>query len=252
MIKIFAVDLDGCISHPFQTPDWDAISKIREYNHLSKHNPVIPALTISTGRPLPYAEAVAQWLGVYHPIVFESGGGLYHPETNELTWSNSLTEDVFKHIHEIREWVTNEIVPDYSGTILEFTKHTDVGVVSPNYSDIKEIYKRIKDYVEQRYEIFDIHYTEVSVNVILKTCNKGTGVEQIAELLNITTGDMAYMGDGTNDIPALEKVKLPYAPINAREEVKKVAKVISVEATEAVKTAYEEIIEYNRELVLEH
>lgn len=250
MIKIFAVDLDGCISQPFQTPDWDAISKIRELNKLSKHNPVIPALTISTGRPLPYAEAVAQWLGVYHPIVFESGGGFYHPVTNELTWSPQLTDDVFEHIRNIRKWVTEKIVPEYPGTILEFTKHTDVGVVSPDYSEIKEIYRRVRKYVEERYNIFDIHYTEVSVNVILKSSNKGTGIKQIAEMVNISTEEMAYMGDGTNDIPALEKVKLPFAPLNAREEVKKVAKVMEVEATKAVEEAYNTIIEYNRQLAL--
>jgi hypothetical protein len=61
MIRLFVVDLDGCISFPFVTPDWEAINVIRDLNIASKHDPSIPPITICTGRPLPYAEAVAAY-----------------------------------------------------------------------------------------------------------------------------------------------------------------------------------------------
>src|SRR5690625_6841963 len=72
MIKLFVTDLDGCISYPYRTPNWDAIQEIRDLNIASRSNPEIPPLTICTGRPHPYAEAVAQWLDVRLPFVFES------------------------------------------------------------------------------------------------------------------------------------------------------------------------------------
>ncbi len=74
MIKLFITDLDGCIAHPFLSPDWEALSKLKELNRLSKEREEIPALTICSGRPFPYVEAIGQWLGVEAPMIFESGG----------------------------------------------------------------------------------------------------------------------------------------------------------------------------------
>ena len=173
MIKLFITDLDGCLTYPFETPEWELITRLREYNKLSRTDPTVPALTICTGRPQPYVEAVAQWLDIEYPVIFESGGGLYKPRINELHWSPFLTDELIKHLEDIRNYVTREILPDYPHSFLEYSKHTDVGVVSAHYSEIQEIYSCIKKYVVDRYTEFEIHYTEVSCNVIAKACNKG-------------------------------------------------------------------------------
>lgn len=246
MIKLFITDLDGCLTYPFQTPDWDLITRLRDYNKLSRTDPTVPALTICTGRPQPYAEAVAQWLDIEYPVIFESGGGLYKPRVNELRWSPFLTDNMVKHLEHIRTYVTHEILPDYHNCFLEYAKYTDVGVVSAHFSEIQDIYSRIEQYVLERYTEFEIHYTEVSCNVITKACNKGAGVVYLSETTAISTEQMAYIGDGTNDIPALNKVKRPFAPENAREETRKVAEVINQTTTAAVVKAYERVIADNR------
>lgn len=247
MIKLFAVDLDGCLSVPFKTPEWDTFSRIRDLNRISRTDPVIPAITICTGRPFPYAEAVAQWLDIYHPLVFENGGGIYHPVTTRLTWSPNLTEADLLEIRKVRNWVEHEVLPDFPASMIEFTKKTDIGVVSSDVREIDEMYPIISNYIKQNYDIFDIHCTGVSINVILKNCNKGNGLEQLSENTGIPLDAIAFMGDGTNDLPALLKVRLPYAPQNAREEVKKIARVIEKEATNAVLDAYQDIIRLNKE-----
>jgi hydroxymethylpyrimidine pyrophosphatase-like HAD family hydrolase len=87
LIRLFVLDIDGCISHPFKTPDWESISEIRELNIRSRQEAEIPALTLCTGRPLPYAEAVAQWLDIRLPFVFESAL-LYHPVRQKILTPN--------------------------------------------------------------------------------------------------------------------------------------------------------------------
>ncbi|HKI47077.1 MAG TPA: HAD-IIB family hydrolase [Balneolales bacterium] len=246
MIKLFITDLDGCLTYPFETPDWELITRLRGYNKLSRTDPTVPALTICTGRPQPYVEAVAQWLDIEYPVIFESGGGLYKPRVNELHWSPFLTDKLINHLEDIRNYVTRKVLPDYPKSFLEYSKHTDVGVVSANSSEIQEMYSRIKQYVLDRYTEFEIHYTEVSCNVIAKACNKGAGVSYLSELISISTGQMAYIGDGTNDIPALKKVERPFAPQNAREETQKVAEVLDFPVTSAVVKAYEMLIADNR------
>jgi len=246
MIKLFITDLDGCLTYPFVSPDWDLITSLREYNKLSRTDPSVPALTICTGRPQPYVEAVAQWLDIEYPVIFESGGGLYKPRVNELHWSPFLTDELVKHLKEIRRHVVENILPDYPNSYLEYTKYTDVGVISADFSEIREIYSRIKDYVLERYTEFEIHYTEVSCNVITQACNKGSGVSFLSEVTSVPVEAMAYIGDGTNDIPALNRVQRAFAPKNARDEVQKVAEIIQHPATEAVVHAYETLIEENR------
>lgn len=249
MIKLFVADLDGCISHPFQSPDWDALTEIRALNMLSQSDKTVPAFTICTGRPLPYVEAVAQWLKVRHPFIFESGGGVYDSRANRIEWAEAFDTETREIVAHLKDWMRREVIDRYEQTIPEFAKQTDVGLINPDPTAVKAMYEQVRDYVESKYERFEIHYTDVSVNVIMKESNKGAGVRQLSRLTGIGLNEMAYIGDGTNDIPALSIVGKSFAPINAREETKKVARVMEDEATRAVYAAYQQIIEWNREAV---
>jgi len=245
MIKLFIADLDGCISFPFKTPSWDHLSAIRRYSEQSKKVPYIPPITLCTGRPQPYVEAVAQWLDVKIPVVFESGGGLYHPPTNDISWSPAYKNHI-DEIEALKVWVQDNIVGRYPGLWIEFTKKTDVGLVHPKAEVIDEVYPIIHDHVREHHPAFDIHFTEVSVNIILNESNKGSGVLRIAQSLEIELDEIAYIGDGLNDIPALNAVKFAFAPKNCRPEVAEIATVIDAETTEAVLEVYEWIINNNR------
>jgi hydroxymethylpyrimidine pyrophosphatase-like HAD family hydrolase len=246
MIKLFVVDLDGCISHPFQTPDWEAINVIRNLNIASANDPSIPGLTICTGRPLPYAEAVAQWLCVEHPFAFESGAGLYHTQQNKLTWAPELTLERLRWIDELKEWSANVIMPKFPGSVAEFTKRSDIGLIHPIADMNHQIYAEVKPYVNKYYPDFEVHDTDVSVNIILSDCNKSTGVRLLSESIGIALDDIAYIGDSSGDMPAMRIVNRAFAPSNARDVVKQIAEVIDEEATRATRIAYERIIESNR------
>jgi hydroxymethylpyrimidine pyrophosphatase-like HAD family hydrolase len=246
MIKLFVVDLDGCISFPFVTPDWEAINQIRDLNIASEYDPHIPSVTICTGRPLPYAEAVAQWLCVRHPFAFESGAGLYHTQMNELSWAPFLTDDRLKAITELKEWAIKDIIPKFPGTVAEFTKRTDVGFIHPQVEVNHQIYQAVKPHVQTNYPDFEVHDTDVSVNIIVRDCNKGTGVSLLSERIGVPLDQMAYIGDSSGDLPAMHKVKWAFAPSNARPQVKAFAENLDEEATKATLKAYQKIIEYNK------
>jgi HAD superfamily hydrolase (TIGR01484 family) len=244
-MKLFIADLDGCIAHPFEAPDWEAISELRELILEGKNDENdIPLFTICTGRPMPYAEAVAQWLSVDLPIIFESGGGLYDVRRNHIEWTPSLNEDRLAQIGELKNWLQETIIPRFDGLIPEFTKRTDVGLVHPRKEVIDAIFPEIEAYVKSEYQGFVLHHTDVSINILLSDFNKGTGVARLGELLDIPFSRMAYIGDGTNDIPAMQRVGQAFAPSNARPEVKQVEgiQVMDDEATKAVLAAFRKFI----------
>ncbi|MEX0994912.1 MAG: hypothetical protein WD599_05245, partial [Balneolaceae bacterium] len=111
MINLFILDLDGCVSEPYKTPDWESITKIRELNRRSRETDHIPPVTLCTGRPLPYAEAVAQWLDIRLPFVFESAG-MYDPDKNRVvTGLDGSKEEGMDSILEMKAWIRNQILP---------------------------------------------------------------------------------------------------------------------------------------------
>lgn len=246
MIKLFVLDIDGCISMPFETPSWDSVTKIRTLNEQSKSNEEIPAVTICSGRPLPYVEAVAQWLGVYHPLVFESGGGIYDTDENLVHWTPEFNDEVKKAVNDLKYWVQTEIVQKIPGTLPEFAKQTDVGIIHKDEPTIIRIYEALKNKVAATYPFMEVHRTEISVNCILTSANKGNGLKRLSEMTGIKLEEMAYIGDSSGDIPALKIAGKPFSPFNATASVKQVSQVMKGKAADGVLEAYLQIIEENK------
>lgn len=248
MIKLFITDLDGCISMPFVPPKWDVITEIKKLNELSKTDETIPPMTICTGRPMPYAEAVYQWLGMYKPYLFESGGGVYDMSENRLHWHPTFTEERERELQELKVFLRENFINKYPNTIPEFAKHTDSGIINQNPAVIQKMYPLIKEYVSANYPNFEVHYTDVSINVISKSTNKGEGIKFLCGLMNLDLKEVAFIGDTGGDRPGLEIVAKPFAPINAMKSAKEVSEVMKGEDADAVLEAYNKVIEYNRSL----
>lgn len=247
MIKLFVTDLDGCISYPFRTPDWNNMTQIRELNEESKVDKTVPPLSICTGRPYPYAEAVAQWLHIDVPFVFESAG-LYLWSGNRIKTALNDELKELQPINEMKSWILNEVLPDFPSAAMEYTKKMDAGIVAPEKSVIDAIHRIVKERVERYYPELEIHITDVSVNVLLGGNNKFQGMNLLAEEFNISLDEIAYIGDTGGDIPALKKVKMAFCPSNATRAVKNVSKEMKGHTSNAVLAAYQEVIKYNRTL----
>jgi hydroxymethylpyrimidine pyrophosphatase-like HAD family hydrolase len=245
MIKLFVTDLDGCISTPFKTPTWSAINSIRVLNEESLEDSTIPPITLCTGRPFPYAEAVGQWLNIRHPFVFESAG-LYHWDGNRIETALDDREETLAPIREVRDWIIKDVLPNYPNAILEFTKMMDAGIVCPDESVINEIHELALKRIPEIFPGLEIHTTEISINVLMPGNNKLQGLKLLGKTLNIGLDEMSYIGDTSGDAVALKEVKMPFAPSNARKVAKDVATELPFETTEAVLEAYRRVIAYNR------
>jgi len=250
MIKLFITDIDGCLTVPFETPDWESLSKIRRLNEQSRHDIAVPSLSICSGRPFSYVEAVTQWLGIDNPTIFESAG-VYDISTNKLDFLPAFDEQAEHQVKELRQWMEDELVPRYPGLITEFTKRMDAGVIHIEKEVIEEIYPTIKTYVAENYPRFEVHNTDISVNVVLANNNKRNGILELCELLDLNPDQVAYIGDSSGDIPGLEIVGYPFAPLNAADTVKEYAEVLDAKATDAVLMAYRKVIETNRKILAE-
>lgn len=247
MIKLFVTDLDGCITRPFEAPSWELITEIRALNRQSADNPAIPPLSICSGRPYPYVEAVAQWLDVRKPVIFESGG-MYDMNTNYFYSDGTFDDKAQEEVLELKQWLREEILSRYPEGALEFAKLMDAGFIHPRIEAIEETFPAIKEHVDKNYPEFEVHRTDVSVNIILSKNNKRAGILKLSEQLGIETKEVAYIGDSGGDIPALEIVGHSFAPANAIDAVKKVVDTaLDTKVTEAVLEAYRQVVRFNSE-----
>jgi 3-deoxy-D-manno-octulosonate 8-phosphate phosphatase (KDO 8-P phosphatase) len=57
--------------------------------------------------------------------------------------------------------------------------------------------------------------------------DKAAAVEELAARHGLPLGEVAYMGDDLNDLPALRVVGVPLAPANAVEEVRRAARIVT-------------------------
>ena len=251
MIKLFISDIDGCLSRPFKTPDWELLSQLRRLNEQSINDMAVPPLSICSGRPFPYVEAVAQWLGVDQPVVFESAG-IYELETNKIDFLPAFDDDAEQEVEELKNWLREDVVPEYPGLIIEFTKRMDAGVIHLETSVIQEIYPQVVEYVSEHYPRFEVHHTDVSINIILAKNNKRNGILELCEVLDLNPREVAYIGDSSGDVPGLKIVGRSFAPSNASDDVKAEAEVVlEAEVTDAVLMAYRQVIQENRKILAE-
>jgi len=77
-------------------------------------------------------------------------------------------------------------------------------------------------------EIVKNRLGELGVKHIFQHCyDKAKQIKQLSEELNISLGEIAYIGDDILDVPPLEIVGLPVCPNNAHPSAKSKAKLIT-------------------------
>ncbi len=221
MIKLFVTDIDGCLATPYTAYDLDGMAALRGYVDeagppTAEHS--VPALSICSGRPYPYVEAMTQALGLTVPVLFEGGGGRFDPVAAQTTWNPRLTDEIEAAVEEVRHWFFTECVPGTKMSI-DHAKRTQAGVVSPDPEEITDVRPRTEQFVADRDLDLRVFSTPVSVDVVPPGITKQTGLEWLTDHLGVAMSEVAYIGDTDSDLGALSAVGTSFAPANADEEV---------------------------------
>ena len=85
-VQLVVLDVDGVLTDGESAPfDLELFQQLAALNERAKLGEPVPAVTVCTGRPQAYVEAVLQALHASVPGVFEGGAGLYVPEGPDLS-----------------------------------------------------------------------------------------------------------------------------------------------------------------------
>jgi hydroxymethylpyrimidine pyrophosphatase-like HAD family hydrolase len=223
MIRLFVSDIDGCLAEPYRPYDLEALGQMaawtREAGTPFSH-PRLPAVSICSGRSYPYVEAMTQLLGCVTPVLFESGAGLFDPDTARSQWHPAFTPDIREGLVAIRTFM--ESVIEDSTMSMDHAKGTQAALVGTDVVELHGALRIIEDWVTQNAPGFTTFHTHVSIDVVPPGLSKKEGLVWLAEKTGVSLDEIAFIGDTNGDIAALESVGRSFAPANAQPQVKNV------------------------------
>ena len=227
VIDLFVCDIDGCLAVPYAPYD---LGSLREMAQLAAEAGAVggahPAVSLCSGRPYSYVEAMAQVLGLRVPVLFESGGGLFDPVSTATVWNPRFTEEDAAALEEVRAFMLREALPGTAAK-LDYAKRTQAGLVGPDTAEIERIFQKVRQFVAGAAPHLRVYDTHVSVDVLLPGLTKNHSLRWLAEEAGTTLGRLAYIGDTDGDIEALEAAGHSFAPANATPGAKAAAQHVT-------------------------
>ncbi len=226
MKKLIFCDIDGCLNEGKNVPLDVAV--------LSEISALIPGLsqrgigfTLCTGRPQPYAEAVAQLLGCNLPFVCEGGAMVYAPERDEY---RSMADPAsLKDVEALRAAIGRSDLLN-SELFFEIGKAYSLCVTGPYLAGRgHDGIRAVMDDLKQRYAGYPANWSHstASIDITPDGISKASGVRAVSAEFGVDLADTIGIGDSNGDLSMLSVVGQAFCPGNASAEVKQVSHYVS-------------------------
>lgn len=232
-MKLIVLDADGVLSKGEAQPfDLSLLARLRELNRRARRGEAVPAVTLNTGRPSAYVEAVMQAIDGRLPALYESGAGLYFPEGYRFETIPLLTAPHKAALQQVIDRVDQAIVQPgraywQPGKTVCYTLFAHPPLTIADFTaEVQAIAAEVSDQ-------FVVTPAVLALNIHPAGIDKGTGLHWLADVTGIAPADMAGVGDSAGDVDFLQLVGHPAAPINATAEVKAVVQYVAPRADAA-------------------
>ena len=250
-VKLIAIDIDDTLLNDQKEIPQDNVEAIREAK--SKGINVI----LASGRPYKHITSkLYEILGLKDKgnyYVAYNGESIYDTYTDECIYSNSLNKDDIDKLEKIfskyNENVARYVHLDGEVVVINPNKYSyieyEYNLIGYNIDDfnkindikahkyqiaadpiiIKEIFNSITNELKEEY------YITISmpcfVEIMKKGVDKYQGILRVSKLLNISEECIMSIGDSMNDYSMINKSAYSVAMGNAKNEIKKIAKIIT-------------------------
>jgi hydroxymethylpyrimidine pyrophosphatase-like HAD family hydrolase len=220
-------DVDGCLAPESASPmDAARLAQVAEHNRLAAERRDRPILTVCTGRPQPFAEAMCR---LVHndsvPCVAENGVWLYYPGSNLYEMDPDITPEHLDAVHEASKLLAAKYGP--RGVTQQPGKVASVTLFHPDTEYLRSIAPAVREELERRGWPFRVSMTWLYINCDLKHVSKASGVHRLQMATGVERARTAGIGDTMSDLPIAEAVDLFACPANAAEEIKQYAHYVS-------------------------
>ena len=244
-IRVYACDIDGCLAAPGHAAyDLSRLASIAELNRASERDATVPALTLVTGRPHPYVDAMSQMLGVRLPSSFENGAGLAtrHPYRAWLTPEAEAGKGAIDGLARLL---------DARGDV--FTQLGKVASLSVFPTDPKrplaEVTALLEDLLAGHGLVLDLDPSTDCINVLAPGVDKAVGFRALCAAADVDPLAVVGLGDMPGDLPWLRLCGASVAPVGADPSVRaEVTHPSELPDVAAALATYEALVASNRAL----
>ena len=206
--------------------DARALAQLAAHNERAQTQGDVPLITLCTGRPQPFAEALCRLLGNRSlPLIAEMGVWLYDPRDNGYLFDPSITERDMEVIEECTRWVRRTLVPE--GVVIQPGKTAMLSLWHPDTQHLMASKSRIEAAIEQHGWPMRINASVAWLNLELAQVDKGAGIRRLMTYAGLERSRLAGIGDTFGDMAIREHVAFFGCPHNADPRLKAVADYVA-------------------------
>lgn len=213
-------DIDGCLSPESSTPfDVDALAIVAAHNRAAHARRDRPVLTLCSGRPQPFAEAMCRLIANRSlPLIAENGVWMYVPGDNLYQLDPAITSAQRQMVRDAAAWLDDEFAA--AGVTQQPGKACSVSLYHRDTEFLASLRPRIASEFAKRGWTLRVSMTWLYINCDLAHISKATGVARLLKHTGLSPERCAGIGDTTSDLAIRESVGWFACPANAVPEIK--------------------------------
>lgn len=245
-IRVFACDIDGCLAAVDHGAfDLARLHAIAELNRASAHDATVPALTLVTGRPHAYVDAVMQALDVRLPASFENGAGL----ATRIPYRAWLAPAVAAGGPAIA--AVTAALEARGDVFVQMGKVASLSVFPNDLArPVEDLSADLTALLARERLPLEVDPSTGCVNLLLPGIDKASGLRDLCAEVRVDPAEVAGIGDAIGDRTWLRACGVSFAPANAVPEVRSsVTRTLDLPDVAATLAAYEALIAANRALL---
>lgn len=220
-------DLDGCLADERGAPfDLGRLALLAEHNRLAEERGDRPVVTVCTGRPQPFAEAMCRVLAnTTVPCVAENGVWLYHPAENRYEQDPAITAEHLAAVAGAQRLLAERYAP--IGMLQQPAKTASVTLFHPDRTVLHAVIDEVRGLLTDRGWPMRVSMTTDYINCDLEIISKASGLRRFFAATGFDPARCAGLGDTPSDLPIADACGWFGCPANAADELQRVADAVS-------------------------
>lgn len=219
-IRLIVSDIDGCLGAAEAVPyDIEVLAAVADLNRRARRGEPVPAVTLCSGRPGGYVDAMMQVIAGFYPAIFENGAGLYFPDDYRFAWHPALPPGARRAVLEARELLEEGVIRPGLAE-LQLGKEMALTLIPRPGHSLEEVGRATHGALEGHGLPLTVEVSVTTVGIWLAGIDKGQGVTWLAEETGIPLAHMAGISDTREELCFLRLVGFSAAPANADAEVR--------------------------------
>jgi hydroxymethylpyrimidine pyrophosphatase-like HAD family hydrolase len=226
-LDLVICDIDGCLTPETSEPfDLVKLQHVAAYNRRALETGDGPPITVCTGRPEPFTEAMCRLIGNRQiPGIAENGVWLYFPGTNEYVRDPAIGPTHLEAVHEAQVELNRRF--GAQGVAQQPGKTASVTLYHPDTEYLRNLLPEVRTVCEQQGWPFRVTMTWLYINCDLEFVSKASGIRRLFAATALRPEKTLGIGDTASDLLMADIVGAFACPANATDETKARARYVS-------------------------